>query len=150
MIDIKINTIVNRFFQKILNDENRIKELSIKNIVPSYNKILIQFDPLISNKAKIINYIKSIKINEDKTNKKKIIIEVPICYDNFYSLDLEEISRISNIPKKEIIKKHLDTLFHVYMIGFIPGLPFMGDMDNASLIPRKNTPRIKVPSGSVV
>ena len=83
------------------------------------------------------------------SNKKKIIIEVPICYDNFYSLDLEEISRISNIPKKEIIKKHLDTLFHVYMIGFIPGLPFMGDMDNASLIPRKNTPRIKVPSGSV-
>ena len=148
-IDIEINSLVNLFAQKILNDSKKIKELGIKNCTPSYNKILIQFDPLIANKFKIINYIKSIKIsNIDRSNRKNII-EVPICYDDIFALDLKNISNITKLSTKEIINEHLNTIFHVYMIGFLPGYPFMGNMSNKLSLPRKTTPRIKVPKGSV-
>jgi len=148
-IDIEINSLVNLFAQKILNDSKKIKELGIKNCTPSYNKILIQFDPLTVNKFKIINYIKSIKIsNIDRSNRKNII-EVPICYDDIFALDLKDISNITKLSTKEIINEHLNTIFHVYMIGFLPGYPFMGNMSNKLSLPRKTTPRIKVPKGSV-
>ena len=148
-IDIEINSLVNLFAQKILNDSKKIKELGIKNCTPSYNKILIQFDPLTANKFKIINYIKSIKIsNIDRSNRKNII-EVPICYDDIFALDLKNISNITKLSTKEIINEHLNTIFHVYMIGFLPGYPFMGNMSNKLSLPRKTTPRIKVPKGSV-
>ena len=148
-IDIEINSLVNLFAQKILNNSKKINELGIKNCVPSYNKILIQFDPLAVNKSKLINYIKSIKISKIERTNKKNIIEIPICYDDIFALDLNYISNVTKLSINEIINEHLNTLFHVYMIGFLPGYPFMGNMSNKLSLSRKNTPRIKVPKGSV-
>jgi len=148
-IEIENNFLVNLFAEKILHDSKKIKELNIKNCVPSFNKILIQFDPLINNKSKILNYINSIKISKSQKNNNNKIFEIPICYDNIYALDLDIISNITKLAKKEIIKAHLETLFHVYMIGFMPGLPFMGDMNKKLSISRKITPRINLPKGSV-
>jgi len=148
-IDIEINSLVNLFAQKILNNSKKINELGIKNCVPSYNKILIQFDPLAVNKSKLINYIKSIKISKIEGTNNKNIIEIPICYDDIFALDLNYISNVTKLSINEIINEHLNTLFHVYMIGFLPGYPFMGNMSNKLSLSRKNTPRIKVPKGSV-
>ena len=148
-INIDINTNVNLFAKEILNDSNKINLLKIKNCVPSYNKILIQFDPLLSNKSKLVDYLRSIKIKNKQKKNIKNIIEIPICYDGNFALDLEFISKKTNLSKNDIIKEHLNTLFHVYMIGFIPGLPFMGNMNNNFSLSRKITPRIKIPKGSV-
>jgi len=148
-IDIEINDKVNLFTKQILEDCTHIKKLHIRNCVPSYNKILIQFDPLKSNYKKIVNYIKSIKIKKNQRNISENILEIPICYNDIYALDLDNISKITKLSKKEIINKHLSTLFHVYMIGFLPGLPFMGDMNMDLSLPRLTTPRINVPKGSV-
>ena len=147
-ITIDINNQVILFAQQIIDDNKKIKELNIKNCVPSYNKILIQFDPLLSNKNKILNYLKSIKIANKKKNT-SIIIDVPICYDDIYALDIKNISNETNLTKNEIINEHLNTLFHVYLIGFLPGLPFMGNMNKNISISRKLTPRVNVPKGSV-
>ena len=147
-ITIDINNQVILFAQQIIDDNKKIKELNIKNCVPSYNKILIQFDPLLSNKNKILNYLKSIKIANKKKNT-SIIIDVPICYDDIYALDIKNISNETNLTKNEIINEHLNTLFHVYLIGFLPGLPFMGDLNSDLNVSRLVTPRLMVHSGSV-
>ena len=64
-------------------------------------------------------------------------------------VDLDNISRKLKIRKEEIIKIHSETVFFIYMIGFIPGHPFMGDLDKKIYLDRLETPRVKVPSGSV-
>ena len=148
-IDIEINTTVNLFAKIILNSPKKIQALKITNIVPSYNKILIRFDPSIKKKNKIIDYLKSIKISQKKNNEKSKIIEIPVCYDDKYAIDLNYISKITNLNKNEIIDLHTNTLFHVYMIGFLPGLPFMGNIDKIVNLPRKLTPRINIPKGSI-
>ena len=60
-----------------------------------------------------------------------------------------DIATQTQVSKEEIIKLHLNTKFYVYMIGFMPGFPFMGDLDKRLSVPRKLSPRVHVPAGSV-
>ena len=149
IIDMQTNNFVISFANYILDDIKRNYKLGIKNCVPSYNKILIQFDPDFKSKKKILNFLYSINLKEFKSKDSKKIIEIPICYEDEYSLDLDDISQQTNLTKKEIINIHLNTSFHVYMIGFMPGYPFMGDLDKKLSVPRKLSPRINIPKGSV-
>ena len=145
----EINAKVIGVFNYINNNLDIKNELGIINCVPSYNKIVIQYDLLVTSSDAIIKYISSIK--EDhltyQNNQKKF--ELPICYDAEYGLDLESISRQNKISIEEIIHLHLETSFYVYMMGFLPGFPFMGDLNNKLFTSRLTTPRVLVPANSV-
>ena len=148
-INIKINKYVISFADCILKEIKKDNHLGIKNCVPSYNKILIQFDVLSNSKLKIIDFLHSINQKDITPITKKEIVEMPICYDDEFALDIIDVSTQTKMSKKDIIKLHLNTEFYVYMIGFMPGLPFMGDLDKRLSVPRKLSPRIDVPAGSV-
>ena len=145
----EINAKVIGVFNYINNNLDIKNELGIINCVPSYNKIVIQYDLLVTSSDAIIKYISSIK--EDRltyqNNQKKF--ELPICYDTEYGLDLESISTQNKISIEEIIHLHLETSFYVYMMGFLPGFPFMGDLNNKLFTSRLTTPRVVVPANSV-
>ena len=83
-----INNNVINYHNYILSNIDKIKSLGIKNCVPSYNKILIQFDPFLKNKSKILKYLNSIKIKDINDIKNNKIIKIPICYDEKYAIDL--------------------------------------------------------------
>ena len=148
-INKEINAKVIGVFNYINNNLDIKNELGIINCVPSYNKIVIQYDLLVTSSDAIIKYISSIK--EDhltyQNNQKKF--ELPICYDTEYGLDLASISRQNNISIEEVIHLHLETSFYVYMMGFLPGFPFMGDLNNKLFTSRLTTPRVLVPANSV-
>ena len=148
-INKEINAKVIGVFNYINNNLDIKNELGIINCVPSYNKIVIQYDLLVTSSDAIIKYISSIK-EESLTyqnNQKKF--ELPICYDTEYGLDLESISTQNKISIEEIIHLHLETSFYVYMMGFLPGFPFMGDLNNKLFTSRLTTPRVLVPANSV-
>ena len=148
-IDFKTNNCVIFYSNLILENINLNNFLNIKNCVPSYNKILIHFDPDSKKKNQILEFLNLILLTPFELIKSQKIIEIPICYENDYSLDLKDISKQTNLSKKDIISLHLNTIFHVYMIGFMPGLPFMGDINVKLSIRRKLSPRINIPKGSV-
>jgi len=148
-IDIKTNNFVIFYSNLILESIDLNNSLNIQNCVPSYNKILIHFDPNYEKKKEILDFLNSILLIPFEFIKSQKIIEIPICYENEYSLDLKDISKQTNLSKKDIINLHLNTIFHVYMIGFMPGLPFMGNINTAFSVKRKLSPRIDVPKGSV-
>jgi KipI family sensor histidine kinase inhibitor len=64
-------------------------------------------------------------------------------------MDLENMSKTLKIDREEIKNIHLNTTFFIYMVGFIPGHPFMGDLDSKLFLNRLKTPRVKIPPGSV-
>jgi len=149
VINIELSKYVISYSNYILKEAKKNKRLGILNCVPSYNKILIQFNPKNNIKEKIKEFLLfANKQNLSFTEKNKTV-EIPICYDDDFALDLEDIAKRTNLTKNEIIETHLNTDFYVYMIGFMPGLPFMGNLDKTVLIPRKLSPRVEVPSGSV-
>ncbi len=148
-INIHINKYVISFADCILQEIEKDNHLKIINCVPSYNKILIQFDAFSDTKTKIRDFLYSLNQKEITHVNKKEIVEIPICYDDEFALDIIDVSEKTRITKSNIIKLHLSTEFYVYMIGFMPGLPFMGNLDKQLSVPRKLTPRVHVPAGSV-
>ena len=110
--------------------------------------LLLPYFFLIFN-CKVIVFLHSLNQKEITHVNKKEIVEIPICYDDEFALDIIDVSEKTRITKSNIIKLHLSTEFYVYMIGFMPGLPFMGNLDKQLSVPRKLTPRVHVPAGSV-
>jgi len=120
----EINTSVIKLFQHVKKEVLKGNLSGILNYTPSYNKLIINFDLEKINSSKIIDFLKSVdfsKLNLSQNNKKWTI---PICYD--FEMDLKNMSSALKINKDEIIKIHLNTDFFVYMVGFIPGHPFLG------------------------
>jgi len=145
----EINQNVLNTFYYISKKMQKDNFLGLKNCVPSYNKLLIQFHPSKKNKEEIINFINNIEIYKIKENMNAEELEIPVCYDEEFALDIENVSKKIKINEDTIIKSHLSTNFFVYMIGFMPGLPFMGDLESNLNVSRLTTPRLRVPSGSV-
>ena len=142
-----INTSVIKLFHHIKNEVSKGNLDGVLNYTPSYNKLIINFDLEKINSSKIKDFLQSVnfsKLNISQNSKKWTI---PICYD--FEMDLLNMSKTLKIDKNEIINIHLNTDFFIYMVGFVPGHPFMGDLDSKLFLNRLKTPRVKIPAGSV-
>ncbi len=142
-----VNTSVIKLFHHIKKEVLNGKLEGVLNYTPSYNKLIINFDLKKINSSKIIDFLKSVDFSKLNISQKRKTWTVPICYD--FEMDLSNISKILKIEREEIINIHLNTDFFVYMVGFIPGHPFMGDLDEKLYLNRLKTPRVKIPPGSV-
>ena len=140
----QINSEVIKYFYNI--KEKNID--GINNLTPSYNKLIISFDLRKINfsdlKKKIENL--SIKKNDILKNKK---IEVPVCIEENFSLDIRRLEEKLKISREKIYENIFKKNFFCYMTGFIAGMPFLGDLDESIQAKRLETPRVKVPKGSV-
>ena len=147
-VDEKINLNVISYFNylKKLVIENKIE--GITNLTPSYNKLIISFDLSITNYEKIKKILETLEVkkNNQKDSKK---IRIPICFDNDLALDLISLSKKLKISPNEIEDLYLNKEYFCYMTGFIAGMPFLGDVNEKIRFDRLQTPRIKVPKGSV-
>ena len=143
----KINEGVIKIFRHVRNQVSKGNLKGILIYTPSYNKLIINFDLEKINSSKIIDFLESVDFSQldFPQNKKKWIL--PICYD--FEMDLKNISKTLKMDKEEIIDIHLNTVFFIYMIGFVPGHPFMGDLDAKLFLNRLKTPRVKIPAGSI-
>jgi len=120
----------------------------ITNLTPSYNKLIISFDLTITNYKKIKNFIEGLTINRDiKNNNQKI--KIPVCCDDEYGLDFLRLIEKLNIDKDKILELYFGKEYFCYMTGFIAGMPFLGDLNENIRCDRLETPRLKMPKGSV-
>ena len=140
----EINSDVIKYFNTI--KENNIK--GVNNLTPSYNKLIVSFDLKITNFKKIKEIVENIQIKEtQKLNNKKL--EIPVCCDSSFSLDIERLEKKLNLDREQILEVFFNKEFFCYMTGFIAGMPFLGDLEEKMRAQRLETPRVKVPKGSV-
>jgi len=140
----EINSSVIKYFKTIKNK----KINGINNLTPSYNKLIISYDLKKTNFKEIKKIVENIEIdqNEDLSSNK---IEIPVCCDESLSLDIERLEEKLNLSRKEILNSFFAKEYFCYMTGFIAGMPFLGDLDQMMRAKRLETPRVKVPKGSV-
>ena len=139
-----INSLVIKYFRNIKKKE--IEE--IINITPSYNKLIISFDLKKTNFNEMKKIVENIAINEREILSSKKI-KVPVCCDESFSLDIERLEKKLNLNKDKIFDFFFDKEYFCYMTGFIAGMPFLGDIDKKVQAKRLETPRVKVPKGSI-
>ena len=140
----QINSKVIRYFNAIR--EKNIK--GINNLTPSYNKLIISYDLEVTNFKEIKDKIESLSESEAPTMNNKNL-EIPVCCDLTFSLDIERLEKKLNLKRTEILENFFNKEFFCYMTGFIAGMPFLGDLDEKMRAQRLETPRVKVPKGSV-
>ncbi|MDC0328111.1 carboxyltransferase domain-containing protein [Candidatus Pelagibacter sp.] len=143
-----INSNVIDYFDHLSKLIKEEKIQGITNLTPSYNKLIISFDLKLTNYKETKNLIKNliIKKNIKKNNKK---IEIPVCCEEEYGLDFKRLNTKLNISYDEILKLFFRKEYFCYMTGFIAGMPFLGDLNEKIRSERLETPRVKVPKGSV-
>ena len=143
-----INKETNSYVIKYFNKIKQLKIESINNITPSYNKLIVSFD---LNRIKFKELKKIIeKIQIDKVDEfEKKVIEIPICCEEPYSLDFNRLELKLNLNKEQILKNFFNKKYFCYMTGFIAGMPFLGDLEKNIWSQRLETPRVKVPKGSI-
>ncbi len=126
----------------------------VLEIVPTYCSVSIYFDEKICEASllkkhaqKVIKELADIK--EFSTGSAKIVT-IPVCYeDEQFAPDLEKVALHARLSKEEVIKLHSSSDYLIYMMGFLPGFPYLGGMDPRLETPRLETPRTKIPAGSV-
>ena len=143
-IDQETNLNVIKYFKNL-------KELKVKgvtNITPSYNKLIVSFDPSVTNYEGIKNKIIDLKPKKNHNQNNKLI-KIPICIDEEFSLDIKRLSKKLKIENEQIYNSFLNKEYYCYMTGFIAGMPFLGDTNENIRLNRLETPRVKVPMGSI-
>ena len=139
-----INSEVIKYFKTI--KEKNID--GITNLTPSYNKLIVSYDLRITNFKKIKDKIENLEINEtQKIDTKKL--EIPVCCDASCSLDMKRLEKKLNLSSEKIYEIFFNNEYFCYMTGFIAGMPFLGDLNENMRAQRLETPRVKVPRGSV-
>lgn len=136
-----------KFYNKLFL-QNRLK--GILQVIPAMNTLSIRYNPLVVTEAEILEFIQDhppIIVEEASIDSK--IVYVPISFAEEYALDLNEVAGKSGISNDKVIEKMLNRDFYVYLTGFIAGTPYLGEVDSAIELPRKNMPRLKVAAGSV-
>ena len=137
--------------QEVIKYFKNIKEKNIEgvdNITPSYNKLIISFDLNITNFLSLKKKIENLEIKKFANIKNKLI-KIPICCDKIFALDIKNLEKKLKISENKILEKFFSKNYYCYMTGFIAGHPFLGDIDESLRAKRLETPRVKIPKGSV-
>jgi KipI family sensor histidine kinase inhibitor len=119
-------------------------------LVPSYRSLLAVYDPLGISPAELKRTICNTYQNLDQAElPAPRTIDIPIVYGGEQGPDLETVAQYHHLTPQAVIDYHTRPTYRVYMIGFTPGYPYLGEVPDAIATPRRKTPRILVPRGSV-
>jgi KipI family sensor histidine kinase inhibitor len=123
----------------------------MKEMVPAYRSLLIQYDPLLVTGSQVAEWIQDALSHLSKVHlPKAIITEIPVSYDKEFAMDIDKIAELEQKSVKEIIRIHSQSDYFVYMLGFSPGHPYTARFENPFSFRRRKTPRVRIPGGSIV
>jgi inhibitor of KinA len=122
----------------------------IVETVPTYRSLLIIYNPIILPIEDLKKRLERIEQGLQQTPlPEPKLTRIPVVYGGIYGSDLEEVAKYHQISPEEVIQLHCSKPYLIYMIGFMPGYPYMGELPQALVTPRLKTPRLSVPKGSV-
>ncbi len=128
------------------------KIVGVGEVVPAFSSLLVRYDPLMTDydevAFKVGQVAAGIELSAEGSSKGNIV-EIPVCYGGEFGEDLADVAAHNNITEQEVIDIHSGGLYRLYMIGFLPGFPYLGGLDKRICCPRLKSPRTKIPTGAV-
>ncbi|KKI85121.1 5-oxoprolinase subunit B family protein [Shouchella clausii] len=122
----------------------------IQSIIPAMTSFSIKYEPRKVGITELISHLQQLQrhIGESPSIASKRVV-VPVAFSEKYGLDIPYIQEKTGLGVEEMVERMTRKPFHVYMLGFIAGLPYMGEIDPELRLPRRATPRIEVAKGSI-
>ena len=158
------NSIDEQIFQRITAINESLHKAPFPGFiesVPAYTTLTVFYDPMLVNAAAespgiyafdlVINYLKNFtnEIRLSRSMPDTIPFKIPVCYGGKFGPDIEEVAEYNKLSIEDVIRMHAERVYIVYMVGFLPGFPYLGGMNEKLATPRRLGPRKIVPAGSV-
>ena len=124
---------------------------SVSEIVPAYASLGVFYDPMATGYEDLLRRLQPIVEQSRATNEVSLrtearTIRIPVVYDGE---DLNDVAERTGHTVEEVIRLHSEREYYAYVIGFVPGFAYLGEIDRSLILPRRSTPRKRVPAGSV-
>lgn len=146
----KVSPDINMKVRKLFLHLEKFPPKGIQETVPTYRSLMIHYNPLeLSLETLRSELEKAIVESANISLLGSRRITVPVKYGGDYGPDIEDVAAHNKITPEDVIRIHSSMDYLVYMIGFTPGFPYLGELPRSIACPRLTTPRIKVPAGSV-
>lgn len=124
----------------------------VRDVVPAYTTVAVYFDNAIVSRDTLVPLLMPLcdqpmqrmtaEIGEDLPN----VVEIPVLYNG---VDMDEVAEQAGLSVEAVVERHSSVTYYAYMLGFVPGFAYLGDLDPSLILPRRAEPRQRVPAGSV-
>ena len=122
----------------------------VRDVVPTFRSVAVYFDPLVTDVDALAAMLRQATPMPMRDHASATaVIDVPVCYDSNYGPDLEDVARRAGLDPDSVVSIHAGCEYRAFMLGFVPGFAYLGVMDARIAVPRRDTPRLEVPAGSV-
>ncbi len=145
-----ISEATNRRVHSLAREIGDLGTRGILEVVPTYRSLVVYYDPRIISYADLASHVAEMhgSSGEEGTVAARVV-EIPTVYGGEYGPDIGDVAEHNGISEAEVIGIHSGADYLVYMMGFLPGFPYLGGMSEKIATPRLVTPRSSIPAGSV-
>ncbi len=147
--DAGIDPLVNARCVAVARAVELLKIAGVRDVVPTYNAVTIHFDPRIADRQSLSDQLGGLAASVSPSEENTRLVEVPVRYGGAEGPDLAAVAAFAGCSEAEVVTLHTGRPYRVYMLGFLPGYAYMGSVDPRIAMPRLDTPRLRVPAGSV-
>ena len=129
----------------------RLALRGVRDVVPTYNAVTVHFDPLTTDRQALGAELEPARRDDPAATADTDVrtIEIPVSYGGASGPDLAAVAEFAKCSEADVVRLHTETLYRVYMLGFLPGFAYMGSVDRRIAMPRLDTPRMRVAAGSI-
>jgi KipI family sensor histidine kinase inhibitor len=124
--------------------------VGLVEVIPTYRSLLLVYEPHQTGPVQLADALKALAVKLDRVAVAEAkTVEIPVCYGGEHGPDIDFVAQRAGVEVEEVALRHSTPEYPIYMIGFTPGFPFLGGLDESLHAPRLETPRLRVPRGSV-
>jgi KipI family sensor histidine kinase inhibitor len=122
---------------------------AVRDVVVGYASVTVYFDPLAIEAPAVEEHLRRAASSDLADASSPNQLSIPVRYGGEHGPDIGEVAAFASCEESEVIARHASREYRVFMVGFLPGFPYMGVVDDRIAMPRRDTPRLAVPAGSV-
>jgi inhibitor of KinA len=145
------STIDHKISERVLALAEALKNAGlpgVTEVVATFRSLSVNYDSLVTAGRELEQAITAVKVPGASSHVRQLW-DIPVCYDPQFAPDIEDVAISAGLTTAEVAALHASIQYHVYMIGFVPGYPYMGDLPARLRLPRRPEPRTRVPPGSL-
>jgi KipI family sensor histidine kinase inhibitor len=138
--------------QTVLGLAGRLRAARLDGVIeilPTFRSLMVQFDPLRISCEEIVRHADRLLTGLRAAEMSGRHWCLPVCYDADLACDLQEVAVRTGLSVRQVVERHCSVTYHCYMLGFLPGQAYMGDLPTELALPRRESPRARIPVGSV-